>query len=803
MKIILGMLVCACLFGMSVNAQSLYHLSGTVKSEKNQYMADAAVLLIPGWQGTMVDKNGFFSIGKLSKGEYILSISYLGYKTFTDTIFVDRDIRLNIALEPSLQTLNEVVVTDNYADMRKKQESLNLEVVNDDYLVQNLGGSLMQSLKRLPGVSSIDIGSGQSKPVIRGLSFNRVVVVENGIKHEGQQWGADHGLEIDQFAIDRVEVIKGPASLMFGSDAIGGVIDLKQTEVPATNSFGCTVALTGKSNNDLIGSSVYLFARKQKLYVTARITLLDYADYKVPTDSIDIYSYKASLCENRLRNTAGYEHDFHVSVGYKQNCYSGRLYFSYVDAKSGFFANTHGLEPRLVDTELQDKSNRDILDPYQKVNHLKIINKNEWNYDNYNISSEIGFQRNFRQEISQYVQHGYMPAVFPDTLPFASNLEREFDKSVFSGNVKIKYSALNKVILYGGLNADFQDNKINGRGFIIPAFRQFTAGIFVYAKHKITTRSFIHAGTRYNYGKISTDRYCDWFSSPVIEDTDTTMEYLQRAPELNRIFSSMIWSVGYSLDKKNISVKLNIGKSFRMPIAKELAANGVNYHHFSYEVGDSTLSAEVSYQFDAGLEYTTERFAIGITPFVNYFSNYIYLNPSSEHDRLYGNGNQKFYYTESEVFRYGSEINAHYCLTDYLQIGCIGDYVYPEQLTGAKKGFTIPFSPPASLLFNFKFEPKKTLELKNAYVSIDYKLTARQDNIVPPEKKTNGYSVINLRLGSEVSIKTVHPRISVQIQNLLNKKYFNHTSYYRLINVPEPGRNFVVNITVPFSGTIN
>jgi len=239
-----------------------------------------------------------------------------------------------------------------------------------------------------------------------------------------------------------------------------------------------------------------------------------------------------------------------------------------------------------------------------------------------------------------------------------------------------------------------------------------------------------------------------------------------------------------------------------MPIAKELAANGVNYHRFSYEVGDSGLSPEISYQFDAGLEYFSKKFAVGATPFINYFSNYIYLNPTPEHDRLYGNGNQVFYYTESKVLRYGAEIHAHYEVLQNLQLGIIGEYVYSEQLSGEKKGFTLPFSPPASAIFNVKYQRSKLKFVENAYFSFDYRITASQNNIVPPEEPTEGYQVINLAFGGDIPMGKQKVNISMQVQNLLNTKYFNHTSFYRLINVPEPGRNFIVNISIPFSGKI-
>jgi iron complex outermembrane receptor protein len=698
--------------------------------------------------------------------------------------------------------LQEFVVTDNYAETRKKEESLNLEIVNDDFLKQNLGGSLMNSLERLPGVTTIDIGSGQSKPVIRGLGFNRVVVVENNIKHEAQQWGADHGLEIDQYAVDNIEVIKGPASLMYGSDAIGGIIDMKNRRLPTENSFGGTIDLSAKTNNDFLGTSISLFGRKKWFFASVRATLLGYGDYKVPTDSVDIYSYRAALYKNHLRNTAGKEQDLHFTFGIIQKHFQSKFFISSVNSKSGFFANAHGLEPRNVDTDLYDRSNRDIHYPYQTVKHFKVINSSFYKWGKLRLEFDLGFQRNFRQEWSQYVQHGYMPAVFPDSLSFNPDLERQFEKYVYSGNVKSHYQLSNRTHLSFGLNSEYQDNQIDGRGFIIPAYNQFSLGGFVFAKYNFSDRSLVQAGIRYDYGYINTEEYFDWFPSPVIEDNTTTMQYLQRAGNINRSFSNVTWSVGYNFNPGKWSYKVNIGKSFRMPIAKELAANGVNYHHFSYEVGNADLSPEVSYQLDAGVEFVSEKFAIGGTPFLNYFTNYIYLNPTSEHDRLYGNGNQVYYYTQSEVIRYGGELHAHYELLKSLQLGIIGEYVYSKQMSGEKKGFTLPFSPPASAIFNIKYQKQKIQFVENAYLSLDYRVTAPQNNIVPPEETTNGYKIVNLGLGGDIVFKNQHIKVSMQVQNLFNTKYFNHTSYYRLINVPEPGRNFIVNISMPFSGKI-
>ena len=784
------------------SGQNNYVLEGRVVDENNKALSGASVLLYPVNKGTVTTIKGKFVIDNLQKGSYIIDISFVGYKTLVDTILISKNQSYNAQLEVANLSLQEVVVTDNYAENRKKEEALNIEIVNDTYLKQNLGGSLMSSLERLPGVTTIDIGSGQSKPVIRGLGFNRVVVVENNIKHEAQQWGADHGLEIDQYAVDNVEVIKGPASLMYGSDAIGGVISMENRKLPANNTFGGTIDLTGKTNNDLLGTSISLYARKNRFFANVRGTYMDYGDYKVPTDSVDIYSYRAALHNNHLRNTAGNEKNLHVTLGIIENGFQSKFFVSTVNSKSGFFANAHGLEPRNVDTELHDKSNRDVNYPYQNVNHFKVVNSSHYNWQRSKLEFDLGFQRNFRQEWSQYVSHGYMPPVFPDTLNFDPDLERQFEKYVYSGNIKFSHQLNDKTEVVAGINGEYQDNQIDGRGFIIPAYQQFRLGGFVFARHRFSDKSAIQLGLRYDYGKIETSEYYDWFPSPVVENGDTTFQYLQRAGNINRSFSNFTWSAGYNYNSEHWSVKANLGKSFRMPIAKELAANGVNYHRFSYEVGDPDLSPEISYQLDLGVEYHSKRFAIGTTPFLNYFTNYIYLNPTSEFDRLYGNGNQVFYYTESEVLRYGGEIHAHYEVLQDLQLGIIGEYVYSEQLSGEKKGFTLPFSPPASAIFNVKYQKRELRFIENAYASFDYRITAPQNDIVPPEETTDGYQVINLGFGGEIQLKNQKVNISMQVQNLLNTKYFNHTSYYRLINVPEPGRNFIMNVSIPISGKI-
>ncbi len=663
----------------------------------------------------------------------------------------------------------------------KQEDSQNIEVVDSRFLNENQSGRLMQTLSRMPGISSIDIGSGQSKPVIRGLSFNRVAVAENGIKHEGQEWGADHGLEIDQYGIERIEIIKGPASLMYGSNAIGGVIDLKQLAVPSKNSTGGNLDLDARSNNNLLGGSASFYTRGNKFYLKTRFTLTNYADYKVPTDSIEYLSYYFRLKDRQLRNTAGTERNGSITAGYVNNGFSTHLTLSDFFSKSGFFANAHGLEIR-TSTIDYDRSARDIDLPHQQVNHLKILSNTNWAFKGNMLHVNMAYQNNFRQEFAEANPHGYMP-IPPDTL------EREFNKNTWALNAKIDLKEIGMHQLSAGLNTDYQHNEIGGWGFILPAFTTLSGGVFLLDKIKLSETWILNAGLRYDAGIIETQAYSDWYATP---QTNGTPQNILRASRLNRNFNNFTWAVGGNYNALPFSMKLNLGKSFRMPIAKELASNGVNYHMYRYENGDTSLHAEVSYQIDMGLNWESKRWALSLSPFANYFPNYIYLNPTSK----YHEGLQVYYHRESEVFRTGGELSVSYEFIENLTAGVDAEYIYSLQLSGEKRGFTLPFSPPFSSVFSLSFRPQ-TKKLANPLIRVEYNVVAAQNEIVPPEKKTPGYQLLNLTLGTGFSLNKQAVRLQVQVQNLLDTKYYDHTSFYRLIEVPGPGRNVALSVQIP------
>ena len=239
--------------------------------------------------------------------------------------------------------LPDVVVTETYQQRQAKKSALTVDVADQDFLRKHFTGNFMQAMENIPGVQAMDIGSGFSKPMIRGMGFNRIAVLENGIKQEGQQWGADHGLELDAFNIGAVNVLKGPSSLLYGSDAMGGVIDVVPSAVPADNRVFGDVTLLGKSVNGTIGGSLMLGIRKNAWYSHIRYSEQHFGDYRIPTDSIVYLTQRIPIYGRKLKNTAGIERNIGLFTQYQRRAYKANYAVSNVYQKTGFFPGAHGI----------------------------------------------------------------------------------------------------------------------------------------------------------------------------------------------------------------------------------------------------------------------------------------------------------------------------------------------------------------------------------------------------------------------------------------------------------------------------
>jgi iron complex outermembrane receptor protein len=239
-------------------------------------------------------------------------------------------------------------------------------------------------------------------------------------------------------------------------------------------------------------------------------------------------------------------------------------------------------------------------------------------------------------------------------------------------------------------------------------------------------------------------------------------------------------------------MKANVGKSFRVPIPKELGADGINYHIFRYERGNAQLDPEESYQLDASANWADDTWEVEVEPYLNYFPNYIYLSPTAQ----YVEGLQLYHYTQARVVRYGLEAQATGHLSEHWQAHLQGEYLYARQQSGEKKGYTLPFSTPWSADAGVKYLFERKGE---GFIGLNVHIVGQQDEIVPPEKPTDGYWTLNLSAGKTFSLKGgTALNVAMRADNLLDRRYYDHTSYYRLIDVPEPGRNVALKVEIEF-----
>ena len=684
-------------------------------------------------------------------------------------------------------SISEIVITENHQFLRNKNATVQLEVIKQDFLRDHFSGSLMQTLKRLPGVHSMDIGSGFSKPVIRGMGFNRVSVTENGIKQEGQQWGADHGLEIDALNVEQVNIRKGPASLLYGSDAMGGVVEITQAPPPLDDQFFGEAIVLGKSVNSLWGGSLLLGIKKNNFYSKFRYSKQHFGDYRIPTDTIIYLTRKIPIHKKRLKNTAGFERDASWFGEYRSGRYKGNYSVSNAYQKVGFFPGAHGIpDPSRVE---DDGDSRNIDFPYSKVNHLKATTNQQYTWDQLQLQWNLGYQNNHREEWSLFHTH-YGSQQPPEKDP---NKELAFTLNTYSSNMKIRSFGSSAWEHIWGWDLQYQRNTIGGYSFLLPKYNRFTTGGFWLINYRHSSTLTFSGGVRYDYGKIDSEAFTDIYLESYLQnqgyDQETVDEYKMRSHEVNRSFGDWSGSLGvvWTLKEDHL-IKANVGHSFRLPGANELASNGVHHGTFRHEQGDASLKSEKGWQLDLAYSYFGKYVSLSVSPFVSWFSNYIYLKPSGEWSILPHAG-QIYRYTDAEALFAGGEASVEIQILPCLSYLLGGEYVYTYNLD---EKIPLTFSPPASLRNTL------TWKWKGYQVYAEHQYIAKQTRVSRNEDETPGANLLHAGASFKIPMNGTDIEIILSGQNLLNKRYYNHLSFYRKVEIPEPGRNFQFMIKVPF-----
>ncbi len=762
--------------------QGPYKITGHILSADGDVLPNTYIIF-EGDKVLICDDHGDFTISGLAKGHYELQFFYIGYDTLFTSVTIDqKDVHLDIKMQEDQIALGEVIIVGDHFHTGRMEQSQTIATIDKDFIKMQNAGTLISSLQKLPGISAINTGVGIAKPVIRGMSFNRVLVMDKGIKQEGQQWGADHGLEIDQYDPERVEIIKGPSSLLYGSDAMGGVLRILPPAIPANDSFSGDAFFTYKSNNQLAGGSLGMYGAKNGKFFRGRLSYQDFGDFQVPASSFQYNGYDLPIYNEHLKNTAGDELDFSLAAGSHGDKGSTTITFSSFNQKSGLFPGATGV-PREYQLE-DDGDSRNIDLPKQIVNHIKLISNTTLVLGTNWMEIDLGYQYNKRQELGAPHAHGYQPTPEGD-------LALGLDLQTYSGN--ISYNARMNEKLYGifGLQGQYQQNKRSGYEFLLADFTAYNAGAFAYQEYSPNHKFSINTGIRYDLGRRNIEEYTEPdYTTPEPEDS------IMRNPAIQRNFQDFSAALGFSYYPTiNFNSKLNLGTSFRMPTPAELSANGVHHGTFRHEKGDPNLHSERGLQGDLNLTWKQKSYFFLITPFLGYFNNYIYLAPQPYFSDLPAGG-QLYQYTQNDAIFTGLEMEFNWDFIKNWNMNSGIEYVWNENLDS---GLGLPFTPPFSIFTELKYSRSPLSgKINNYFILGNYHFFAAQNRVDRNERTTPGYYLVSLSAGMEV--QALHRNIEFRLsgQNLLNVYYLNHLSRYRLLNLPEQGRNIVISLMVPF-----
>jgi iron complex outermembrane receptor protein len=719
------------------------------------YITDLKAITTTNAQGEFVLKN------IPAKGRFLLEVRFVGYKTYSAVVDLATQGNLTISLSPSIIESAEVVITGSPFSSNNKTNSLSVVTVGKTKLAQAGGTNLIDAIAKIPGVSQVSTGGAISKPIIRGLGYNRVLTMVDGAREEAQQWGDEHGIEVDQFSAARIEILKGPASLLYGSDALGGVINVIDDLVPAPGAHNGEFTTSYATNNGLTASSLMLQGNENGFVYRGRASYKNaygfgYKNATVPNSGFDELNFNGML---GLNKSWGYSHltfsRFHTNIGLVEEG----------PDDNGNYLNKDGE----VISGSAAKERRLGL-PFQDINHYRAALNSNFILGKGQLKTVFAYQNNIRKEFEESVTE---PGL-------------NLNLKSYTYDVKYYFPNMGKWEPAFGVQGMYQQNVNEGEEFLIPDYNSNNVGAFVYLKRNFD-KGAINIGARYDYKKVN--------------GKDLNFDGEQVFTGFNNEFSNVSGSLGFAYEiAKNLVLKGNAGSGFRAPNIAELGANGRHEGTFRYEIGNSKLKQETSIQFDLGLEYTAESVTFGLNAYANRIFNYIY--PGNFNDETIPFSNEDGSTETLPVYRYvqtnadlvGGEASVDFHLVKSLHFENSFSYTRGVNRT---TDLALPFIPAASINNELRFEPG-IKGLADSYIKVGVTNTFKQARFDSFETQTNGYTLLDAGVGTSINTAKGKLNIWVTGQNLLNKEYYNHLSRYKPAGIYNPGRNVTFGISVPF-----
>ena len=727
--------IIALILGFSAVLQAQNTLSGTVTDLRNQPIKGVSVYASELYKGTTTDENGKYTFFNLPNRNLKISFAFAGFATQNKTVSnLENENTLNVILEEAIFEMDEVIVSTAFNKIQS-QNVMKVEHESIKNLQRKGTATLIEGLATIPGVSQVSTGTSIGKPVIRGLSGNRVLVYSQGVRIENQQFGDEHGLGLNDSGIESVEVIKGPASLLYGSDALGGVLYFNPEKFADANTFKANFSQKYFSNTAGSSSSLGLKTSTDNWKFMARGSYNTHSDYKISGG-------------DRVTNTRYNETDFKTGIGYSNAKFSSVMRYNYNDLDLGI------PEEGIADQTMSKKTGF----PKQGVfNHLLSLNS-VFFFEQSKLDLDLGYIANDRSE-------------FEDSNVAALHMKLK----TFNYNAKYHFPKKGKIETIIGVQGMHQTNANSGEEYLIPDAVTNDFGVFGTANYEWNS-NVLQAGLRFDNRRISTEAHG-------ISGDEGSFEAIDNS------YDSFNASLGYKTNlADNMTLRLNVASGFRAPNLAELTSNGVHEGTNRYEVGNSNLKTEQNVQADLNLECKTDHFEFFVNGFYNHINNYIYTSATGAMIE----NNAVFDYIQNNAKLYGGEIGLHFHPhpLDWLHFETSF-----ETVTGEKQnGDYLPLIPANKWNNTIRTEFQIRNWMEDAFATLNVSSTFNQKKVSGFETESSGYNLVNLGFGGTVKLgKTVFD-VNINGNNLFDKRYVAHLSRLKTDGIPNIGRNIVFGV---------
>jgi len=722
-----------------INSQDV---RGVIKNIETKKPIIGANVFIPELQkGTSTDVEGTFRLSNLPESQFKIDITHIGYKTVSKSVNFKSDTldQLEIYMEPTVIHSDAVVISAGTFSTQH-ENAIKIETLKSSDFQQIDAPTLTAKLAKVPGVDMISKGNGVTKPVIRGLSNSNILVLNNGVKLENFQFSENHPFMVDEFGVDRVEVIKGPASLLYGSDAVGGIINVIGEKPASTQTLEADIIQEYHTNTNGYQTNIGVKQTYNDFFWGIRGGLKSHKDYRAGSDQ--------SVPNSRFNNQG-----LHAFTGLNKSFGSFRIYYDYTQMKLGM--TVPGVDS-LVNI---DRRENDVW--YQNLDNHLLISKNKFFIGDFKLESDFSYQQNNRK------------------LQVVNKNAVNMQMSTYTADLRSTYSLNNATDFIFGWQGRLKENVNNDApNHVLPDHTVSDMAFHGLFQYDLSTEFRLQAGIRWDYR--------------IIDVPEQKKSGKSNAEELEA-FSENYDNVSYSLGatyhlSSTVLLRSNFASAYRTPNVAELMQEGV--HGARYETGNRNLESQTNYEGDLSLHYHCCHAMFDVSGFFNSISDYIYLSPT-------GNSTIEnfpiYQYEQTDARLYGGELNFEIHPTEWFK--AVFDY---SKVVGKRSdGSNLPFIPHDKINAGVRLEGNSTDWLSKPHMKLSSTYAFRQDDPSRFETETPDYFLVDFKLGGELLLFDQKLDVSVSAQNLFDVQYIDHLSTLKPLDYSNMGRNIIFTIRLP------